>query len=105
MNKPILRYLYRNYNAKVNSMPKNVNLTKDYYKILEISNAACQLTIKRSYLRLAKKFHPDVNPQGHEKFTQLQEAYYVLTDKFTREFYDMNNEYYVYEGKKRNEKS
>lgn len=41
---------------------KNVNLSKNYYTILEVSKNSDKKTIKKSYLKLVKKYHPDVNP-------------------------------------------
>jgi hypothetical protein len=77
-----LRFLFRNYQQQNNSHTlKNINLTKNYYKILEVDINACETIIKKSYLRLAKQLHPDVNPQGHLRFTEIQEAYNVLSEK------------------------
>ena len=47
------------------SLNKNaINLSKNYYKVLEIDMKSDQKTIKKSYLTLVKKFHPDVNKSG-----------------------------------------
>lgn len=47
------------------SLAKNsVNLSKNYYKILEVDTACDQKLIKKSYLKLVKTLHPDVNPNG-----------------------------------------
>jgi len=47
------------------SVAKNsVNLSKNYYKILEVDTACDQKIIKKSYLKLVKALHPDVNPNG-----------------------------------------
>lgn len=55
------------------SLNKNtINLSKNYYKVLEIDMKSDQKTIKKSYLKLVKKFHPDVNKTGKEKFTEVQ---------------------------------
>lgn len=47
------------------SVAKNsVNLSKNYYKVLEVDTACDQKLIKNSYLKLVKILHPDVNPNG-----------------------------------------
>ena len=56
---------------------------KDYYKILEVDKNATQNDIKKSFRNLAKKYHPDLNPddkKAQEKFKEINEAYEVLGD-------------------------
>ncbi len=63
----------------------------DYYETLHVAKGASQDEIKKSYRRLARKFHPDVNPgdkAAEERFKQLQEAYDVLSDARKRQTYD-----------------
>ena len=61
----------------------------DYYALLEVSRNASLVQIKRSYRRLVRLYHPDVNKQAHEKrIRQLNEAYEVLSDVAKRATYD-----------------
>ena len=68
---------------------------KDYYKILEVEENASDEDIKKSYRNLSKKFHPDLNPEGGEKFKEINEAYEVLGDREKRTRYNntKNNPY------------
>ncbi|HDD25211.1 MAG TPA: J domain-containing protein [Chloroflexi bacterium] len=64
---------------------------KDYYKILGIDRNASEQDIKRAYRRLARQFHPDVNPENQraeERFKEINEAYEVLGDAEKRAKYD-----------------
>lgn len=63
----------------------------DYYKILEISKTATEKEIKASYRKLARKYHPDLNPNNKEaekKFKEINEANEVLSDSEKRKKYD-----------------
>ncbi|HEX8295025.1 MAG TPA: molecular chaperone DnaJ [Chthoniobacteraceae bacterium] len=64
---------------------------RDYYEILEITRTATADELKKSYRKLAVKFHPDKNPgdpTAEEKFKELGEAYDVLSDENKRAAYD-----------------
>ena len=66
-------------------------LTKDYYRLLEVDEDADQAAVKKSYLRLAQKLHPDANPgddKASERFKEVSEAYSVLSDPDRRKEYD-----------------
>ena len=64
---------------------------KNYYRILGVDRDASEKDIKRAYRRLARQFHPDVNPddrQAEEKFKEINEAHEVLSDPEKRAKYD-----------------
>ena len=66
-------------------------MSKDYYNILGIEKGASKEEIKRAFRKLARKYHPDVNPdeaKSGEKFKEINEAYSVLSDDKKREMYD-----------------
>ena len=64
---------------------------RDYYETLGVARNASDDDIKKAYRKLARKYHPDLNPnnrQAEERFKELQEAYDVLGDKEKRSKYD-----------------
>ena len=63
---------------------------RDYYNILGIDKNASQDEIKKTYRKLVKKYHPDVNKSedAEEKFKEIQEAYEILSDESKRKAYD-----------------
>jgi molecular chaperone DnaJ len=66
-------------------------MPRDYYEVLGVSRDADEATIKKSFRRLARELHPDVNahdPQAEEKFKEAAEAYEVLSDAERRRTYD-----------------
>lgn len=63
----------------------------DYYKLLELDKSASQADIKKAYRKLARKYHPDLNPNNKEaqlRFQQINEANEVLSDPEKRKKYD-----------------
>jgi molecular chaperone DnaJ len=66
-------------------------LEKDYYKTLEVTKGASADEIKKSYRKLARKYHPDANKgdsKSEERFKEISEAYNVLSDEKRRKEYD-----------------
>lgn len=64
---------------------------QDYYDLLGVSRKASAKDIRSAFRKLARKYHPDLNPgdkSAEEKFKQLQEAYDVLSDSKKRQMYD-----------------
>jgi DnaJ-class molecular chaperone len=66
-------------------------MAEDYYKILEIPRTATPEQVQKAYRKLARKYHPDMNPDDRaakEKFQKVQQAYDVLNDAQKRQMYD-----------------
>ena len=64
---------------------------RDYYEVLGIQKNADESEIKKTYRKLALKYHPDRNPnskEAEERFKEASEAYDVLHDKEKRQIYD-----------------
>jgi DnaJ-class molecular chaperone len=64
---------------------------RDYYKVLGVERSASEAQIKSAYRKLARKYHPDLNPNDKEaerRFKEINEAYQVLSDLAKRKKYD-----------------
>lgn len=74
---------------------------RNYYEILDVSSEATNDEIKRSYRRLARQYHPDLNPgnkEAEERFKDIGEAYDVLSDLTKRAQYDRFGQYWNQQG-------
>ena len=74
---------------------------KDYYSTLGVSKSASADDIKRAFRKLARKYHPDVNPgdkAAEAKFKEISEAYEVLSDNDKRQKYDQFGRYWQQAG-------
>ena len=75
---------------------------KDYYKILGVDKKATEKEIRQAYRKLARKYHPDVNPgdkSAEDKFKEINEANEVLSDPEKRKKYDELSTYYQQYGR------
>ncbi len=75
---------------------------KDYYKVLGVNKQANEKEIRAAYRKLARKYHPDVNPgdnAAEEKFKEINEANEVLSDPEKRKKYDELSTYYQQYGR------
>ena len=61
---------------------------KDFYSILGVNEKASQEEIKKAYRKLSKQFHPDVNPEGADRFKEIAEAYDTIGTESKRQEYD-----------------
>ena len=59
---------------------------RDYYQVLEVTRSASGDDVRRAYRKLARQYHPDLNPsaEAEERFKEINEAYEVLSDDTRR---------------------
>lgn len=77
---------------------------KDYYSLLEVEPSATLTEIKKAYRKLAQQYHPDKNqndPYASARFTEIKEAYEVLTDPSKKEYYLQQRWYSQSAGKRK----
>ncbi len=80
--------------AKRNTPDELKRMDKDYYKVLGVSESATAEEIKKTYRKLAFRYHPDKNPGSEEMMKEINEAYAVLSDQKKREAYDSYRQRY-----------
>ncbi len=79
------------YSADENEITNMATQTKDYYGTLGVKKTATQDEIRKAFRKLARKYHPDVNPgdkKSEEKFKEISEANDVLSDEKKRKIFD-----------------
>jgi curved DNA-binding protein len=80
---------------------QNLQNFRDYYEILGVAKDASNEEIKKNYRRLARQYHPDLNPgnkEAEEKFKVIGEAYEMLSDATKRAQYDQFSRYWKQKG-------
>ena len=85
------RFLCMEYNGVARTDLTPEGRMKDFYEILGVEETADAAAIKKAYRGLARKYHPDKNPDDKEserKFKEIQEAYEILSDSEKRKKYD-----------------
>src|SRR5580700_429534 len=73
-----------------------MNGREDLYIVLEVGRAASVNDIKKAFRKLARRYHPDINPgdrTAEDRFKRISEAYEILSDPLKRRFYDDNGFY------------
>src|SRR5262245_16907416 len=71
-------------------------MPSDLYVVLEVVRTASENDIKKAFRKLARRYHPDINPgdrSAEDHFKLISEAYEVLSDPLKRQFYDQNGFY------------
>ena len=84
------------------------NMTKDYYKILGVSELCTEQELKSAYRKLARKWHPDIAGNTEDvvkKFKEINEAYEILSDVIKKANYDTARRFYNYSSENKTETS
>jgi len=76
---------------------------QNYYQILGLSNFASQGEVKNAFRRLAKLYHPDVNPNGQEHFKNVVKAYEILSDTYKKSQYDYKLKFHLNQAARKTE--
>jgi curved DNA-binding protein CbpA len=71
-----------------------MQIAKDFYSVLDVPPGTSKEEIRQAYLRLARRYHPDVNddPRSRERFEEINQAYTILSDDEARIFYNLYRE-------------
>merc|ERR1712097_153292 len=80
---------------------------RDYFKVLGVERSADADTVKRAFRKLARQYHPDVNPDDQDaeaRFKEVSEAYEVLSDPEKRRRYEQFGQYWNQKQKKKKKK-
>jgi len=97
------RHLLRNYRHQFRRVDRQTrqfrtsnrslnNAKRSFYEVLDVKNNCDEKEIKQAFFKMAKKYHPDANPDdpgANDKFSEINEAYQTLSDKQKRAEYDM----------------
>ena len=89
------KLLCANYSLHSTPFRAMSKANENYYETLGVKRTAKRQEIKNAYHKLAKKYHPDINPSqiAKDKFAKILKAYETLSDSKQRDLYDLENDY------------